>query len=442
MAPRRSCTPTPSPAMQLTYDKLAPFLDATSDFATRARIAEQFLGGLAPFVLTDAARQAANISPPTLPDAAGSAWPLLAWKAPWRALVDAQLFAEAFALPLQWLPAASASPGDDPRLPAAFADMANRVRAALPSHRRETHTLHLAPRLQHLDLRALDLQADSAFVPLAAALYLRQHDILPDTAVFTTGAWLGSGIEAVGDIPAKYAAAAQLCPHREWAFFVPDQNADEPGTAASPRVHKLPAGTANLLTSLQPLLIRLASPPPPDADLPQRLHYANTPFVAVDAHQRQRYYATHLVDDLAQSLRRQNPQQLCRLAVAVSLQPLVTRLIVQSVPAQERAYLCSEASLRKLQQDQPALFKRNDAVFVLRNDNAQAICDDIAQWLQSAPSAVNITPGTSEMTAVLLTAAQRAKAQVHLLRHDFLSDPPNAQRYGSEHLDVLDWTTP
>jgi hypothetical protein len=67
-------------------------------------------------------------------------------------------------------------------------------------------------------------------------------------------------------------------------------------------------------------------------------------------------------------------------------------------------------------------------------------CEALTRWLkEDAPSAVDITFGTGEMTAILLTAARRSGARVRYLRHDYL-DKSNAPKFGTEQYVKLDWT--
>lgn len=127
---------------------------------------------------------------------------------------ESSVFRRAVVLPLQWR---AGGTWDDFRLPSSLGELASRVRAIVSPEK--TWTLHLAPEIRKFpDISDLKMEWDSAFLPLYGGLALANQGLLPNPAVFATGAWQKS-LRPVTGLAEKMFAA---CECEATVFFYPE----------------------------------------------------------------------------------------------------------------------------------------------------------------------------------------------------------------------------
>jgi hypothetical protein len=183
-----------------------------------------------------------------------------------------------------------------------------------------------------LDLSRIVASPSSAFVPLAASLYLAASGGTPKPNVFSTGSWKGQGIEGVTGIADKVTAVMSASADKP-ILFVPHANLNEAELAAGDRatITAFRSGGTDLKTCLQPLLAKLLAPPAPNASLDEKLDYANNDFIVNDRQLRDDYYCNHLVEPLSQRLRPQIDEgcidPIRRIAACIGLSRTGTMLL-------------------------------------------------------------------------------------------------------------------
>ena len=394
-----------------------------------AAVANRWLGPLAPWLLRPEHRPA----PPRLLDRVGAVHLLLAAHPPDQAR---DVLAPGFVLPCLWCSDASRSS----LLPAKLEALADRV-AALAGI--TGFHLSLDPGLEGMDLTGLEVDVDSCFAPLYAALVLASLGAQPAPEVFATGQELDEiGIGTIQGIRAKLEAVQALGIGHS-VVFVPAGNLQTAGNVvkslgASIELRPYPVSEPTLPRTIAPHLAALDVPPQrlPD-NLRARLDWANRPY-RLYRPERRVFYLERLVHDLATRLAR-DPHVLGApvdsLALAVSLDHSLVVLLVHALQPRRLALLHSPETHGRRHDIEAVL---GDVVskpehHVVQDHNEDRALASLTRWL-GAPgrSVVEITGGTKAASVLLTVAAQRAGAELLYLKH-------RVNEYGTESFRALDW---
>jgi hypothetical protein len=366
------------------------------------------------------------------------------------------VFQPAFFLPMLW----KANSQDSPCLPASLVQVAQSARKALVKDCRDDvdrrkaingFGLHLADRLGDLYLTDLPCKAESAWAPLTAGLAITVYRGSPCDDVFATGAWDSDGIKQVDDIPEKVEAVVALTAARSRPmFFVPRANLGEALVAAGERAEivAFPVGNRSANASLAEYLRKLAAPPRKidGAILTERCAYANLDFIASDYGKRNDYYKSELLRDLADELATRSGEgfKIRRLALGLSKTWDLDAFLVRALKPAEVLFLTSPETTPALEGLKKDLMDLRATTFAdpmeLTAVNADECCARITTWLQatSSGSAVEITAGTKDMSAVLLVAARRSNTRILYLRHETRGPVP-LYGIGNMNMVSLDW---
>lgn len=415
-----------------------------------AAAARDYLGErLAPWLLTAAARADAMCPPPFFAVENGAVWPIFVWS-PGRRRDRSHhevppVYARAFLLPLRW----ERSVADASALPSGLPELAGEVRRVVAGGA-DQWGLRLGRALEGaVDLAPLSIDATSAFAPLTAALLVALNGGEPQPHVFATGGWSTGGITPVGGVADKVQACIDALAHdpsdpNTGTLFVPAENWREAEAATKGRVEirSYPVAAIDLPSALDDHLAMLHAPPGHTWSLQARLGYSNLPYVAASPRSQVRrdYYLSHLLDDLAERLKEKSPAAKPeRLALAVSFNYEVAALVGRATEAAHVLALHT-ADTAECAEKVQAILQQNGASVSLRPivaGSEQETLPGLVSWLDGCQTgAVDITGGTKAMTALLIRAAQRAKATVLYLDHEIVHNRP---RIGSETLRVLSW---
>ena len=349
--------------------------------------------------------------------------------------------AEAFLLPVRWRQGQKNSR----RLPLGLGAVALEVRAML-GH--EEWGLGLDPGIDYADFSELPCEFASAWMPLAAGLEVAVNGGAAQPTVFASGRWIvGQGPAEVDRVEEKITAIDAAVPTRERVVvFVPEGNRAEARRSAPNRVdvRAYPTDRLDLRACLAAHLATLHVPPGRETNLNERLAYANQDYVRT-SERRAQYYLTHLVDDLAERLRPDliSPAPL-RVAFAIGTGPApLANLLVRAVRGARVGIIRSVEAEEAFQ----ALLEQGGSVcqiepFEYSPSKEERLVEALADWLSREPReecrAVEITGGTKAMSAVLIAAAQRTRANILYMRHETANHGP---LFGTETITTLDWLT-
>ncbi len=370
--------------------------------------------------------------------------------------------ARGFGLPLVW----REGEGDCGLLPAGLGRVAGTVREVLNQMRLPDDApgklgLGLSAVLKDYDLTQLQFDAPSLGVPLLAAAVLTAQRAAPRSLVFATGelrrepGWQKGLCEVmpVSGIMPKAHAVAELVAGRECFFFVPAANLAEAREASASlpniQVKAIQADRGTVATLLDDLLFRLDVPPGLSQPLAVRTAYANRDYVRRRFDERRDYYLANLVEALSRQVREKcsgavdpAPQ---RLALALSRSYEVAVLAILTLRPAE-VLLLHTAETKETCKNVVAWFAEREpqgfqapeiASSLIRLRREDARLDDCARWLAAseAVSGVEITGGTTAMSAILVRAAQQVGSRIFYFDHDFNGGP----MVGTESLRVLEW---
>lgn len=423
--------------MKLTLELIAAHADELGEF----------FPGIASFLLTPEERDRQGVSPPQVPTERGTCGAFVVWRAAeLESWISWRVLNRSFFVPLQWQE--QVDEAHSLLLPQKLQKLADHIKDSFAPPSRWT----LAPAhvWNDVDLSSLRFSWDSAWAPLAAGLYLAIHGGAPRGDVFSTGSWQGRGISAVDKVGDKVKAAVDLMPRgsdgerRQLEFFVPHANINETERAAHGLpvlARELPPGQRDAAKSLQPLLARLAAPPPATASLDSKTAYANQPFIIADYGNRVRYYKEHLVQPLGEKLRSSvidSIGQVDRLVVGVSKSPEIAELLLLAIRPFDCLFLCTSETEDYGKALSAAYCRtKSSRILAMTAGTEETACQTIADWLREGETpAVDITAGNKEMTAVLIASARRVGARTLYLRHKTTGTIP---LYGTERLDDLTW---
>lgn len=413
------------------------------------------LGGLAPFCLDRRLRNEQDLQPDFAPEP-GAAWVLCVWE---DALSNLE---KGFALPLCWKKGAEDSDG----LPKSFRSIAGQVRDALGI---SGYGLELGRAIEGTNLSRLDIGAFSAFAPLAAALIVLVEGGVPRPWVFATGQLEGDRISEVRGIGEKVEAIRSYLPYlgipddKKAVLWVPYGNLKEARDAAAGgmdvKAYKFTSqhqGNQKKLSDqledvLSEHLSDLEKPPGQTESLDKRLKYANRKYIVGNKNLRDNYYRKHLFAELVAKLSQNclpDDWQKGRgsLATCVGGNVPVTALGCLALAPRRALVLRTDGAKPRTWHDElkaqcGKMEMESIALDETLSDDAGSRIREIVRFLENEPDrrlrAVDITPGTREMSALLLAAAWRADARVFYIRHTmgFFNQP----KYGTEKIVELDW---
>ncbi len=394
-----------------------------------AGVARSWLGPLGPWLLRPEHRPSA----PQLLDRVGAVHLLLVAHPPTG---TEAVLAPGFVLPCIW----SAGRPSSGVLPAKLVTLSRRVADLAEIG---GFTLQLDPRLEGMDPSGLEVELDSCFAPLYAALVLASHGAQPAPGVFATGQEMdGGGVGTIQGIEAKLGAIADLGLERA-VVFVPAGNLQAArevvsDSGASLDVHPYPVTEPSLERTMAPHLAALDVPPQRSPDnLQARLDWANRSY-RLFRPERRSFYLERLVRDLAARLA-EDPRvagaPVDSLALAVSLDHSLAVLLVHALRPRRLFLLHSPQTYGRRRQLGDAI---RDVVatpqhHVAEEPSEHAVLTRLTAWLRApGRSAVEVTGGTKAASVLLTVAAQRAGAEVLYLKHR-----PN--EYGTESFRALDW---
>lgn len=398
-----------------------------------AGVARSWLGPLAPWLMQPEHR----LVQPQLLDRVGAVHLLLVARRPDETQA---VLAPGFVLPCLWC-AGGLEPS---RLPQKLVALSRRVAelAKVPGF-----TLQLDPRLEPMDLGGLEVEVESCFAPLYAALVLASLGAQPAPGVFATGQELdGSTLGAVQGIEAKLGAVHALRLERA-VVFVPAGNLQRAREVvrqldASIDVRPYPVSEPSLARTMAPHLAQLDVPPQrlPD-NLQVRLDWANRDY-RLFLPERTDFYLEHLVHDLAARLA-EDPcvarWPVRSLALAVSFNWSLVVLLVHALRPQRLLLLHSpeterhQASIERAISGVPSVLQHVEVV----EPGESSALELLEPWLaEQGRSAVEVTGGTKAMSVLLTVAAQRSGAELLYLRHEVRN---GRFLFGTESFRALDW---
>ncbi len=272
------------------------------------------------------------------------------------------------------------------------------------------------------------LKAASGWAPLAAALWVAAQGGRSDLRVGATGAWIPKrGLQPVL-LEGKLQAAAELGIRQ---FFVPEcqlpqaQRACE-GVHPAPDVQPLPTGTTDWRETLHPLLAQMDYPPDEHASPEvQAQWYVRQP----DLQKARHYYHRMLLSPIADRLRKQWEAQVgqscSQLVTIISHNPELAVLTTLMTGAQRVVVLFTRDQAPNLNVFKRLLRQANSQVEIGTREFATAeelaqqagpVVGELADQLPPEHLAVDLTPGTKEMTLAMFAAARAGNRLVYL-RH-------------------------
>ena len=344
-------------------------------------------------------------------------------------------------LPLRWRD----TPEPRCRLPRGLARVASRVCTELDL---SGWHLHLADELSDVDLSDLEIPADSAFLPLAAALQLVAYGGTPAPHVFGTGDWQ-RGVSSVDGVDDKVCAVQDLLgglpPEMKEAWiFVPRADEAAARNKAQPWLHvqTWPEGALSVKDATGPFLARFDAIPQSSSELDVRCEWANRPWIQRFYSDRNEYYGAHLLAELAGRTHRLD-SRIERLAVPVGFHTNMSRFPIKAWSPAAVLLLASGASQKNAKEVKEE--HGNASIELLPDAGGGAaaneycrLVDRIAAWLQEGEghAAVDITAGTVLMSSILQEAARRAGAQAFYVQHKHNG---RYQIFGEERILELSW---
>ncbi len=393
-------------------------------------LAQELGAGLLPWMLAPEARAQLGLSAPSPPARQGATCVLLASAD--DLFEEGSLLARGWALPVCW------RRGEDGgRLPPALREVAGAARRAV-GEGAAGWGLDLAEELGgSADLSQLPLEAGSAFAPLLAALLLALQGGTPQPHIFATGVQSAGTTEllSVGGLGAKLDAIRSLDLAAKPLLFVPAGSLREARDldASSVEIHAYPVEAKTWPVALKPHLELLDTPPEDAAPLEEHLDYLNRSWRSAPA--RSEHYRRHALRPIGARLRAQAPlQPVERLVVNLSFAPEVAALAIHTLQPSEVYVLATPESAKhialfcQLIDHRPGVEVHVEPQTPLPPERIH----DVLQWLDAAPEGarcVDITSGTSLMSATLALLGTRAGARVHYILSDYTN---NMLRYGSE----------
>jgi len=365
---------------------------------------------------------------PSLPQDVGSCWVVTVG-------MNAEKYPalrEAAVLPLRWQrrPADTSPSGHDPRLPEDLRRIADRVirqvaeeePAVAEAGWRLVLGVNNFPTALGLDLLAGSYE--SAFVSLAAGLFLAVWEGKPDPTVWASGAWADGGIQPVEGLLQKAALAAQ------WGarvLFVPEQQLEKlenkmgaPGGPNGLRILPLQAGKPKLREALREYLDHLEVPPGREASREHRSAY----FLRIaDDTKARRYYREYILPEVREIWRPRLHQQAPlfqkvapRLVTIVSKGFHLPELTGGVVQPQSCLLLYNEEMAEEIQKVKEALkeaigehYLLNEHLFTghTREELLQDFQKAMQEFLQGISAEglmVDLTPGQRLMNLALYDA--------------------------------------
>ncbi len=398
------------------------------DFYRTAEAFSEIFGSLAPWMMTQTAREYVKLPKPKPPDAKGSAWVLLVYKTETIVqYIDMAVVAPAFVFPLQWKMGLS----DSKYLPKGFVEIAEKVRTTTKI---DGWGLSLSECIEDLDLSELNFTAESAWAPLSASLIVADEGgcVMPN--VFATGAWSSTGgVIAVEGIEQKLQAVIDLeIPNSK--LFVPSSNQREVLEAQETlknnhvEIKYYAAGVLNVRESLKEHLEILDKPPHrEDGDsFESRVAYLNRG--RMNSKQSNEYQAKEISDDLAIKIRQKMPKELLsiqKLAMFVSRNWALAVLILKTLRPGEVCLVVSEESKKlvdNIKKYWDGIINEHQPVWSAKEYKETACLNEIETWLlrdrENNSAAVEITGGTKTATAILIAAAKRTNSKIVYLDND------------------------
>lgn len=345
----------------------------------------------------------------------------------------------AFLLPLRWC----CDTRTDGLIPQSIVQLAKRVCTTL-SKSLESWQVRLdvnnEPKISLAELaEELKLEAESGWGWLAAGLILassssdswEQMPPRPSSRVWISACWDDDkgGIGRVALLEPKVRCALQ------WGadmLFVPESQVEEAKSFVKPgaqlKVVGLPENTNQPHEALRPCLVELEVPPPEDAD--DSAHQAYHERLARWSPERARaYYRQKLLDRIIDRLRKSSQGQfalLTHLVTILSDNPELIHIAIECTQVRSCLILATSdkrqrheatlAALRPSQDPCRLLYKEYPSPDDLLRNLAGDVNEFVAK-VQPECVALDLTPGTKEMTLTLALEGARPGYSLIYLRH-------------------------
>jgi len=383
---------------------------------------------------------------------------------PYNLVDEHALLRPAPVLPLRWVPGKQSYPG----LPPSLTQLAKQVVAELGTKKQAglDWALHAGTPVR-IDAGLLDLEPDSAFLPLAASLALATYRFggIPDPRVWSTGAWDADNgsIRPVSGIPTKVAAMIQFKARK---IYVPRKNYEEAQRAAlnlgcdADLIDTFERGSS-LSHVIRPLLIDFRVAPDRHADINDKAnHYLY--LMEFDRSLAENYYDAVIAEHVIELCRKRLNEPLLKLArsspwlVTVASHSHALPLIASKVFESQQTFLlhtADEAALNKTKR----LLEANGIKCVpveynvdakIQTDHSKEESNIVEQAVReakkifetisppaNAPILIDLTPGTKPMTIGLMQAAPTG---AHLIYLSHRCDPKtNKPRPGTEQYELV-----
>ncbi len=362
--------------------------------------------------------------------------------------------AKGYGLPFIWRQSGDPS---NSRAPQAMIEKANRIKSFLgSSYANWWVDLHISA--TGISLRNLEMEVESAAVPLAAGLLLANNEGQPSPFVLSTGAINEEKyIDTVDGYEEKLLAVDTLIPvgESDRFFYVPSADlsiarkaAKNLGSTVTIKAFEVNNPFNRVMGSL---LIDMDQKPLPSASFETHRLYANRPHI-VFSPTRSSYYKKYLVRTIGEKVPK--PPELRnatvqKLLLPVSLRPDNTFLSLAIHRPEAVNFVVSNSSRKQL--DKVSEFASSLGIksithkLVPIEDEAVQVStiQDLQQWLEGAPQegrVVDFTPGTREMLAVVVAAGIASQAHLVYVRHSMVPET-NRIEFGTEELAVFKFST-
>lgn len=318
-------------------------------------------------------------------------------------------------LPLQWREGVDHSP----LLPRGLTELGQEVLKSLGEESRVAGRrwgLHPGPRsgLDRYDLRAMAMDARSAWAPLSAGLLLAADGIAPDSGVWATGGWdEKQGISEVGGLEDKLRMAAEC---RARTVFVPSTQLDAAsewkarmGEPIEILGFPVAGGKPSPREAFRDYLARLGARPDTAEAFEIRSRYYG---LQSNSEIRRQFYVENLLPELADYYRSLLPRD-CRpshLVTIASDSPELAALLARTIQAEHCLILYTEDKVKPLE------FARNAIQRVVPQceikaqqfTNDDGMRDEFNTYVECFVSDVHprrvlfdLTPGTKEMSILM-----------------------------------------
>lgn len=419
---------------------------------------ERQMDSLAPYVVD-------NDEGPVPPKREGMVYGLLVFS---DTLADIDTLHDGFVLPMEWKRGES----DDKHLPTEIRETADEVREQVDDWLDlddfqsvdETHMqvddwgIRLPEELGSLDLSEMSVRGRSLWAPMATGLLLAILGGKPKRHVFSTGAWHGGGIEAVGGIEAKVDAVRRMGETLDRTLeegldappilFVPDSKEQKAEDEANGDVdvHTYPEAETKLDTLFYEHLRELDSPPRGEkASVDEMAEYINRPYYWRSPY-RTDYYLEQLLEPLADSFRDDLPDDFAceRLVLTLGFHYELPVMLLHAYRPSAVTIVYSEDSLDRCFDELTDIVEDVGAIdpeietLLMDGERGDEVVGSLIEWLRDAPEderVVDVTPGTSRMSAISTLVAEYAPADLFYVEHDYQDGPT----FNTEVPKLLDW---